>query len=280
MASPAWIKSVALSPERVEFGPLLFAGNLIKGIEQASQFGYDAVELSLRNIAELDMDKIKRALRKENLDVTGIATGQTYYKDNLSLTSSDCRDRHAAINRLKSHIKLAAELDAQVIIGGIRGSFESLTWHETPPNNLYDMVLEGLNEILGVASSYDVTVTLEPINRYETNFINTTEEALDLIERCSGDNFKLLLDSFHMNIEEASYRDAIYEAGEHLSYIHFADNHRLAPGSGHLKFANIFDALEEIEFRGPISAEVLPRPDDYSAMEKTFEFFSKEWGYG
>ena len=110
--------SVALSPEKSGFGSLLFAGNIEEGIKNAAQLGFDAVELSLRDSDSLNKEKIISLLKENNLKVSTIATGQSYYKDGFSLCAKEAEKRRKVI------------LGAQVIIGGIRRTFEGIPWRD------------------------------------------------------------------------------------------------------------------------------------------------------
>ena len=116
---------------------------------------------------------------------------------------------------------------------------------------------------------------VEPINRYETNFVNTVDEALGLVEELGEPSAKLLLDTFHMNIEERSMEDAVRTAGESLGYLHVSDSNRRAPGQGHLDFCLLLDALEEIAYQGMLVSEILPLPDDRWAAQLTAEFWRR-----
>jgi sugar phosphate isomerase/epimerase len=267
--------SIALSPEKSGFGPLLFAGNIEEGIRNAAQLGFSAVELSLRDSDSLDREKITHLLKENNLKVSTIATGQSYYKDGFSLCAKETEKRRKVIQRLKGHIRFASQLDAQVIIGGVRGTFEGISWRHPVPDKLYQAALDSIKESLEYACRYGVILTLEPINRYETNFINTTEEVLELIEKLKAENFKILLDTFHMNIDEPNLGEAILKTGNHLSCIHFADSNRFTPGMGHIDFEEVYRSLKKINYRGYICAEVLPVPDDLSAMKQSIHFFKK-----
>jgi sugar phosphate isomerase/epimerase len=156
-----------------------------------------------------------------------------------------------------------------VIIGGIRGSLKD----EGHYDELYDRGVEAFKACAAFTDSIDLTLLIEPINRYETNWIHTAANGLKLLDAIGVDSAKLLLDTFHMNIEEVSVVDAIRETGDRLGYMHFADNTRKAPGQGQIDFGSILDALEEIAYQGPIVAEVLPLPDDFSAVQNTAKFW-------
>jgi len=103
---------------------------------------------------------------------------------------------------------------------------------------------------------------IEPINRYETNFINNVTQALEFIDQVGEANIGVILDTFHMNIEEPSIYGSIQQAGERLWHVHLVDSNRYAPGMGHLDIPRIVQTIQKISYDGYVSAEVVPIPDD------------------
>ena len=124
------------------------------------------------------------------------------------------------------------------------------------------------------AEEKKVLLLLEPINRYETNVINTLAEGSDLIREIESQHLKLIPDTFHMNIEERSLEESIVDAGAYIGYIHFADSNRLSPGWGHIDFFKIVSALKKTNYIGAVGIEVLPQPDDYSAAEQAIRYLN------
>jgi len=261
-------KVISLSPTKTLFGPLLFSGNLSNGLKKASELGYDGVEISLRDAKEINYPWIKEILLKLNLKVYGIATGQTYYNDGFSLYNPQKDKREKAIRRMKNHIDLASKLGSIVIIGGIRGKFEI----DLPIEQQLISGKEAIREIAEYAYHHQVALVLEAINRYETNIFNTLSQIKDFIEELKFPNLKILADTFHMNLEEVSYSQALLEVKDYIGYIHFADSNRLAPGWGHIDFKEIINVLKEINFKGPIGIEVLPLPNDLKAAKQGIVF--------
>ena len=269
--------SVSLSPEKTKFGPLLYSGDLETGLAKASELGFDAVELSLRDSSVLDQKKIMEMLRHKGLKVSSIATGQTYYTDGYSLCHRDGNIREKTVERLKGHIEFASQLDTQVIIGGIRGKFEME--NNAVPGSVIQGTKDSIRKCVEYAARRGVTLLLEIVNRYETNFINTVDEAVNLVKELEYDNLKILPDTFHMNIDEADFAESIARGGSLIGLIHFADSNRLAPGHGHIDFDKIIEALNETGYSGCICAEILPKPDDKTAMEQSAGFFNKMKGF-
>ena len=260
---------LCLSPTRPDMAPLLYQGDIVKGLDSASKYGYDGVELSLLNSQNLDQEWLIEKLRELNLQVFAIATAQTYSTDGYSLYTLHEEKRQKAVKRIKAHIDFASKLNAMVIIGGIRGKF---TGAKEDWNTQREKGSQALVSCVRYAQKKGVTLLLEPINRYETNIINRVEEALEVVEEIGSKYLRLLLDTFHMNIEERSIVGSVLMAGSHLGYIHFADNNRLAPGWGHIDFSQVLSGLKELGYQGPISVEILPEPDDDRASEQAIQY--------
>lgn len=263
---------ISLSPTKTKFGPLLFSGCLDEGLENIDTLGYQGVELSLLDSKKIDETWLLNKLKELNLKVYALATGQSYYTDGYSLFSHEKNSRMKTVERLKGHIDLASKLNSMVIIGGIRGKLiDSVEGRKLRKLQEVEGRL-ALMECLRYAEDKDVILLIEPINRYETNLINTLQEGMELIDGSGSKNLKLLPDTFHMNIEEKSIEESLIKAKSYIKYIHFADSNRLAPGFGHIDFKSIISTLMKIGYKGAIGIEILPKPDDYSAAKKSIEF--------
>ena len=262
---------VSLSPNEFVFGPLLFAGRLEEGLQKAAENGFDVVELSLRNSETVDPRELEDLLAKHNLELGAIATGQSCLHDDMCLGSNDPGKVRDAVRRLQSHISLATRFGSAVIIGGIRGKF---TGTQTEMDQQFDRAVDAVRICAEEAEKKGVQLLIEPVNRYETNFINTAQEGIAFIKSTGHPELKLLLDTFHMNIEEDDLNRTLEKYAERIGYIHFADSNRRAPGFGHIPFRQILSTLQAVDFSGIITAEILPLPDDNSAIQQAGAFFS------
>ena len=112
-------------------------------------------------------------------------------------------------------------------------------------------------------------LAIEPINRYETTLVTCAADGLELIERTGATNVGLLLDTFHMNIEERSIEGAIRRCGARIFHFHVADSNRGYPGSGHLDFRRIIAALADTGYDGFVSGEFIPQGSPERAAELT-----------
>ena len=267
------LSGVALSPRTSKFAPLLFAGRLDEGLENASELGFDVVELSIRSFDDIDPEIINQQKKVLNLEVSALATGQACLFDCLCLSSEDDAKREKTIEHIKTLTRLAKSIGCRsLIIGGIRGVLPGL---DEDHQKQYERGIEAIRLCAEWTDSQDMQLLIEPINRYEMNWILSAREGLEVLDRIKIDSVKLLLDTFHMNIEEPSTLEAIRMVGDRLGYVHFADNTRQAPGSGQIDFRSILELLDEMKYTGPVVAEILPLPDDRTAMVKTSEFWKE-----
>lgn len=256
--------SIVLSVQPAQFEAATFQGDLERSLASIASLGYGGVELAIRNPKTLDFTALGRAIVRQGLKVPAIGTGQAWGEEGLSFTDPDPGIRRAAVDRVLSYLPPAAGFGAAVIIGLIRGILKAGV--EKP--QALDWLVDALQECSLAAGRKGVRLALEPINRYETTLINNVAEGLDLIERVGVDNLGLLLDTFHMNIEESNIEAGIRAGGSRISHFHVADSNRWYPGAGHLDFRSILLELSRTGYSGWVSAEFLPRPDaDTAARE-------------
>ncbi len=126
----------------------------------------------------------------------------------------------------------------------------------------WDLAIDSVSKLAAYAAERDVTLGLEPINRYETFMITNVDQALQFITEVGSENLKLHLDTFHMNIEEPNLADAIHRANELLVNMHVSDSNREATGRGHIDFASLMDALYDINYTGVLTLEPVPPGSD------------------
>jgi sugar phosphate isomerase/epimerase len=258
----------------------LFSGTFAERLQKAARLGYDGVELMVARPDELDVDEIHAQVSKSELEVAAIASGAVYMVDKLTLLASDDAVSHRAVARLDALINFAAALDAPLVtIGGFRGR---LAWaggyaaraELIERTQILVRILRAAAERAAEQRStrrVGVRLVLEPLNRYESDIVNNAGQGLALIEEVGHSHLGLLLDTFHVNIEEASLTDPFRQvmAAGRLWHVHLGDSNRLPPGQGHLDFPGIVATLREIGYQGYLSAELLPRPDPDTAAAAT-----------
>lgn len=255
--------SIVYSTQQTNFQAATFSGELEVNLAKIAGYGYNGVELAIRDPELVDMEQLEKILHIYNLKVPAIGTGQAWGEEGLSFTDPDPYIRKAAIQRIQSHIPIAKKLHAVIIIGLVRGILKPGISHP----QAMDWLREAIQQCTSVANDHYVRLALEPINRYETSLINNVTQGMDLISDVNADNFGLLLDTFHMNIEEPQIEKSIELCGNRIFHVHVADSNRWYPGAGHLNFGAIITSLRDTGYTGFLSGEFLPYPNVDTAAQ-------------
>jgi len=245
-----------------------FKGDFAGNVQKIAGWGYDGVELAIRDPALVDADELLGVVSAHGLEVPAIGTGQAWGEEALSYTDPDPAVRRAAVERTVAHIPFAARAGAVIIIGLLRGIVKPGVSH----GQAMDWLVGALQECCAQARPQGVRLALEPINRYETTLVNDVAQGLDLVDRVGAGNMGLLLDTFHMNIEEPVIEDSIRAADDRIFHFHVADSNRWYPGAGHLDFESILDTLYGTGYAGHVSGEFMPRPDAETAAARSIKF--------
>lgn len=226
-----------------------------KYIKKAAKIGFDVLEFQAQPLLEMSDDHIREL--KKLADSVGI-----------ELTYSLGLDRRYDVSSLDESVRLGGIKYLQNIIkkmyigGGTLLSGVSYAGWGVPDGMgdskkpYWEQSVKSMREIIKVAEDCGVTYCVEAVNRFETCLINTAKEALEYIEDIDSKNIGVLLDTYHMNIEENNIGDAIRLVGaDRLKSFHTGDNNRKAPGRGHIDWDEVFGALAEIGYRGRIVSE-------------------------
>ena len=263
--------SIVLSTHAAQFKAVAFKGDFEANLAKIAGWGYNGVELAIRDPRLVNADELEKIISSSGIRVPAIGTGQAWGEEKLSFTSDDPAIRAAAVERIKSHIPLAARFNAIIILGLIRGITPNGQSHAQSMRYL----VESIHECTEDGSLSGVRFVLEPLNRYETDLVHTVVEGLELIREVGVNNFGLLLDTFHMNIEEPNIEESIRACGDHLFHFHVADSNRWYPGAGHIDFKSILNTLNAVDYQGYISGEFLPEPDGDTAAMQNIAYVSR-----
>jgi sugar phosphate isomerase/epimerase len=260
--------SIVLSTQAAKFEAVAFEGDFEGNVARIAGWGYDGVELAIRDPALVDGDELVRVVSSHGLAVPAIGTGQAWGEEALSYTDPDPAVRQAAMARTIAHIPFAARTGAVIIVGLLRGIVKP----GVSQAQAMDWVVGALRDCCAEARPHGVRIALEPINRYETTLINNVAQGLDLVERIGADNMGLLPDTFHMNIEEPVIEESIRAAGDRIFHFHVADSNRWYPGAGHLDFPSILGALYATGYEGYVSGEFMPEPDAATGAQRSIDY--------
>jgi len=260
--------TICLLP-KLRGGPWIYWDGLEESIAKARQAGFDAVELFTRPIHEVDADQVMRALKLNQIELAAVGTGVGKVLYGLSLTSPEAKVRKDAIEFIKQVIEFASKVNAAAIIGSMQG----IRHKEITVEQANNWLIEGLTELTDYAEKLKSCILLEPLNRYETNLMNTVAQSAIILDKIESSSIKLLADLFHMNIEEESISQTLRKFSNKIGHVHFADSNRRPVGMGHLSLNEIATTLKDIDYNGYLSAEALSYPDEKTASEQTMNAF-------
>jgi sugar phosphate isomerase/epimerase len=260
--------TVSLVPE-ARGGPFVFWDDLAAACSSARALGFDAVEVFPPGPDAVAPAILRKLLDDNGLALAAVGTGAGWVKQKLHLCLPDAAARAKARAYIRAIIDFAGPFDAPAIIGSMQGRFGDGVDQPTAMKYLAE-ALEDLGEH---ARQYKVPLIFEPINRYETNLINTIDAGLKLVQPLSTKNVVLLADLFHMNIEEVDTAAALRAGGKFIGHVHFVDSNRRPAGMGHIDYRPIVEALQAIGYDRFASAEALPDPDSASAAKQTILAF-------
>jgi sugar phosphate isomerase/epimerase len=247
----------------------IYSGDLVTAFRKVAALGYDGVEFMMKDPSRLDGDQIRDSLDENGLQLAAICSGHIYGEEGLGLVCPDESTCRRAMERMKSLVDFAAAhfpRGTMVTIGRSRGP-----GYPGSVAKSLDRMQETFCELADYAQPRGVRVVVEPINVHQANHIHTTQEGIEMVRRVNRPNFGLMLDVYHMNIEDVDIYASLREAGSMCWFVHFADNNRHWPGSAHLDFARIIDVLDEIGYSGYVSMEILPWPDPDTAARATID---------
>jgi D-psicose/D-tagatose/L-ribulose 3-epimerase len=221
-------------------------------VDRAKTLGFDVLELAVENPAAITGALVREAGERAGVGFTVCGAFGT----ERDLSHEDPAIRRSGIDYVKQCVDLAADIGAPHVVGPMYsavGRTRMLEPREREQQRA--LAVESLKTVAVYAAERGVRLGVEPLNRFETDLVNTAEQVLELCDRVDADNVGVLLDTFHMNIDEKSLGDAIRLVGDRLLQLHACENDRGTPGTGHMPWDDIFAALVDIGFTGPLVIE-------------------------
>lgn len=215
-------------------------------LAELARLGYDGVELSVSDPARLDIPRLQRSLDRHGLALCGILTGDSYDEERLCLVSPDAAVRSHAVEHLKAHVNWVGPFEAVIVVGRMQG----LKSDEPDRATANARLIEGIRQVASYAETKGVRLVLEAVNRFEVNHNYTAAEVLEVVEAVDSPAFGVMLDTFHINIEEDSLDGPVRLAGSRLGYMHVAENHRGLVGTSHLDLELILRTTIEVGYQG------------------------------
>ena len=225
----------------------------IKYIKKAADIGFDILEFQAQPLLEMSkarMNEIKATAQEYGIELT-YSLG---LDKNYDISSTDEAVRLGGIKYLKDIMDKVGFMDGKIISG-----VSYAGWGVPDGNFQREVLLENsiksMKELVKTAEEYGITYAVEAVNRFEGVVLNTAEQAVEYVKAVDSPNMGVLLDTYHMNIEENNIGDAIRSAGDLLVGFHTGENNRTAPGRGHLDWDEIFSALADVNYKGRIVSE-------------------------
>ena len=214
--------------------------------------GYDAVELQIANPALFDEDRVRRSLQRVGYAMCAFQTGSTYASRGNCLCTADETVRRRTIALLKSFVDLASRWNAVIVFGSLQGRLR-----DEPNRPLGEArIREALQEVGEYAVERRATIAFEPVNHGEVGFHNTIAEAASLVRGLNLSGLRLMIDTFHVYIEERDVLAPLAGIRDILAHVHLSETNRDVLGTGHWPTAGFLARLAEIEFAGYCSVGV------------------------
>jgi len=251
---------------------LLPGSDILEKFEKGKELGFEGIEVLGRELIEnpSTIEEHLKASEKSGLKITTICAGYRNF-----LLDATSQEREKARQDIKKLLEIGNTLGVVgLILIPIFGppKIPDLSPYKDAISLEKELLLSQLPEIVDVAEKNKCAILLEPLNRYETHFLNRLEQAVEFCEKINSPYLKIMADFFHMNIEEASIPQSIEKAGKWISHVHLADSNRILPGFGHTDFSSGFEALKKINFENYMALECrVPEPAEKS-LKKSVEY--------
>jgi D-psicose/D-tagatose/L-ribulose 3-epimerase len=214
--------------------------------------GFDWIEIPLESIEDMDHREGAKIAADQGL---GVSTCAAMGPDR-DLIHPDKAIRDNGMAYIKAAVEATHQLGAVNLVGPIYSAV-GRTWQQSGDERTRDLdtLVVSLKELASVAGDQGVILCLEPLNRFETSFINLADQAIEVIDRVGHPNCQIMLDTFHMNIEEKNLGEAIRRVGTRLKHVHACENDRGAPGSGNVDWNGVKAGLKAVGYDGPVVIE-------------------------
>ncbi|MBK8020120.1 MAG: sugar phosphate isomerase/epimerase [Chloroflexi bacterium] len=214
--------------------------------------GFDWIELPIEGVNDFDPAEASVIIQANGL---GVSTCAAMGPDR-DLVHEDAAIRENGAAYIRACIDITAGVGGTNLVGPIYSAVGRV-WQQSPDERARDIdtLVAGLKPLCAYAADRGVVLGIEPLNRFETSFINTAAQVVEVVDRVDNPSCRIMLDTFHMNIEEKSLGDAIRTAGKRMVHLHACENDRGAPGSGNVTWDAVAKAVKDVGFDGPVVIE-------------------------
>lgn len=229
-----------------------FSSQHLDLLAHASRLGADVLEICIEEPALIHPREIAEAAARAGIAVSVCGA----FGPNRDLSSEDSEVRSQGLDYLRECIDIAAALGSSLVSGPMYSATgKARLIPKDAREQQWEWATAGIRAAADHAGERGISLAIEPLNRYETDLVNTVDQGVELCKRVGRDNVGLLLDTFHMNIEEKRVGEAIRLGGDWMLELHACENDRGTPGQGHVDWGEVFDAVSEIGFDGLVALE-------------------------
>jgi D-psicose/D-tagatose/L-ribulose 3-epimerase len=227
-----------------------FDGSHVPLLPRIKAAGFDGVEIPMYKGRDFAVADAKRGLKDSGLEVTICSI----LVDGLSMISDDASIRAKAVEQVKENIATTAECGGKLIAGPLYSPVGYLAGRRRTEDE-WKRAVDCWQQLGPVLTAYGVTAAIEPLNRFETFFLNTAQDAARFCDEVNHPNVGILFDTFHANIEEKDIAQGYRTVARHLKHVHTCENDRGTPGSGHVEWRPVFEAIRDIGYDGWLTIE-------------------------
>lgn len=229
-----------------------FSNATLDLIDKVAELGFDLIEVCVEDPATIDPPAILKRLKRAGIGATVCGA----FGPDRDMSADDPAVRANALAYLKRCIDISEELESDIVVGPMYSAVGRTRMADDAERAAQRrLAADGIRQAADHARPKGVRLGLEPLNRFETDLINTLDQGVVLVEEVGRDNVGLLVDTFHMNIEEKSLPEALRRAGKHIFEFHACGSDRGTPGEDHLAWPEIVQALHDVGFGGPVVIE-------------------------
>jgi D-psicose/D-tagatose/L-ribulose 3-epimerase len=217
-----------------------------------ASMGFDVVEIAVEDGSVIDIKSVKEGLKKYNLKANICGA----FGPSRDLTHENKEIHRNCFSYIQTCLDFCVEVETSFFGGPMYSAVGKARMISSEQRKIeWELAVKNLRKVCGMASERGLQIALEPLNRFESDMINTTDDVLRLIKDINHPAAKIMLDGFHMNIEERNIEQAIVTAGNNLIHVQVSENYRGTPGTGQTRWEDLKEGLEAINYKGTVTIE-------------------------
>ncbi|MGN7233464.1 sugar phosphate isomerase/epimerase family protein [Priestia megaterium] len=234
---------------------------LEKTMEFVANTGYDGIEIRAA-VDNYNWNDIRKHAENLNLEISGLTGATGWPNEEQDLANASADNRKKAVAYFERQIEAVKEVGGEYLV--VCPSAVGKTAPMGTPGEDWKWAIDSVQKLTRKAEEMDITLVIEPLNRYESCIVNTGAQGVDFVDEINHPKVKMLLDSYHMNIEDPDFESPFSNAGNKLHILHVADSNRRAIGRGHIDFTPFISGIKKVDFDGYVVVEATaPGPNPF-----------------